>query len=53
MLPIDRHVTRSSVVLLIAIIAFGAASFILQTVRASDEAALAEDIATHVKLNRI
>jgi hypothetical protein len=53
MLPIDRHVTRSFVIFLIAIIAFAAAGFVLQTVRASDEAALVEDIATHVKLNRI
>jgi hypothetical protein len=53
MLPIDRHGTRSAVILLIAIIAFAASGFVLQTVRASDEAALVEDIATHVKLNRI
>jgi hypothetical protein len=53
MLSIDRHVTRSAIILLIAIIAFAAAGFLLQTVRASDEAALVEDIATHVKLNRI
>jgi len=53
MLPIDRHVIRSSVIVLIAIIAFAASGLVLQTVRATDEAALVEDIATHVKLNRI
>jgi hypothetical protein len=53
MLPIDRHVIRSSVIVFVTIIAFAAAGFVLQTVRASDEAALVEDIATHVKLNRI
>jgi hypothetical protein len=53
MLQIDRHITRSSVIVLIAIIALAASGFVLQTVRASDEAALVEDIATHVKLNRI
>jgi hypothetical protein len=53
MLPLDRHVTRSSVIVLIPIIACAASGFLLQTVRASDEAALVEDIATHVKMNRI
>lgn len=53
MLPLNRHVTRSSVIVLIAIIAFAASCFVLHTVRASDEAALCEDIAAYVKLNRI
>ena len=53
MLPIDRYVTRCFVILLIAIIAFTASGFVLQTVRASDEVVLVEDIATHVKMNRI
>ena len=53
MFPISRHVLRSSVIVLIAIIAFAASGFVLQTVRASDEASLCEDIATHVKLNTI
>jgi hypothetical protein len=53
MLPTDRHAIRSFIVVLIAIIAFAASGFVLQTVRASDEASLVEDIAAHVKLNRI
>jgi hypothetical protein len=53
MLPVDRHVIRCSVISLIAITAFVAAGFLLETVTASDEAALVEDIATHVRLNRI
>ena len=44
---------KSSVIVLIAIIAFAASGFVLQAVRASNEAALVDDIATHVKLNRI
>ena len=51
--PISKHVLRSSVIVLMAIIAFAASGFVLQTVRASDEASLVEDVAAHVKLNRI
>ncbi len=53
MLPIDRHVIRSSLILLIAIIALSAAGFVLQTVRLSNEAVLWDDIATRVELNRV